>query len=376
MGAKKKIIVSVINDLVTDQRVRKVCEFLVKNGYDVTLLGRKLKSSLPMSDTAYRTVRFRLPFTKGAMFYATYNLRLFFYLIFHKCDVLLSNDLDTLLANHWARKFKRNCRLIYDSHEYFTGVPELADNPKVKRFWERIEKKTVPGVDTMYTVNDSIAGLYRKQYNREVFVVRNIAERRPVEQLKTKDELGLPDNKKIIIIQGAGINIDRGAEEMVEAMKFIPDVWLIFVGDGDAVSSLKEQVKRLNLDEQVKFFGKRPYNELMNFTIHADLGVSMDKDTNINYRFSLPNKLFDYIHAGIPVLVSDLPEIRRIVDEYDLGIISTTHEPQGIAELVNGLFADEERYYQLTENARTAARELTWEKETQMLKQIFLQDGE
>ena len=79
MKKKKKIIVSVTNDIYTDQRVRRVCEFLISNNYDVTLCGRLLKNSKKLPETQYKTVRFKLPFTKGALFYAVYNIRLFFY---------------------------------------------------------------------------------------------------------------------------------------------------------------------------------------------------------------------------------------------------------------------------------------------------------
>ena len=187
-----KIIVSVTNDLFTDQRVRKVCEFLTENDFEVTLVGRKLRNSQKMPELPYKTKRFRLPFTKGPLFYASYNTRLFFFLLFHKADILLSNDLDTLLANHRARKFKSNCKLIYDSHEYYCGTPELVERPKVQNFWRKIERKCVPKVDVMYTVNESIAKLYREEYKREVLVVRNISDKQKAALISTRSDLGLP----------------------------------------------------------------------------------------------------------------------------------------------------------------------------------------
>lgn len=371
MAKKKRIIVSVTNDIYTDQRVRKVCEFLVSENYAVTLVGRKLKNSKPLPDTPYKTVRFPLWFTRGALFYATYNLRLFFYLLFHKADVLLSNDLDTLYANHWARKFKRNCRLIYDSHEYYIGVPELVSRPKIQRFWRAIERRTLPKADVMYTVNESIAAIYRKEYNREVKVVRNISDYKGIKTMKTRAELGLPADKFIVIMQGAGINIERGAEELMQAIRLIPEAVLIIVGDGDVVPLLKREVDQQNLHDKIFFFGKRPYDELMNFTLLSDVGVSMDKDTNINYRFSLPNKLFDYIHAGIPVLVSDLTEIKAIVTQYDIGLVCPTHNPTEIAEYLKRLIHDEALCEKFKSNAQKAAKELTWTQECEVLKTIF-----
>jgi glycosyltransferase involved in cell wall biosynthesis len=370
--AKQKVLVSVTNDLVTDQRVRKVCEFLVANNFEITLIGRKLKNSLEMPKTEYKTKRFRLWFTKGPAFYANYNLCLFFYLFFHKADVLLSNDLDTLYANHWARKFKSKCQLIYDSHEYYCGTPELESRPKVQGFWRKIEKKCLPKADRMYTVNESIADLYRQEYNREVAVVRNITDGNLPPLKSTRESLGLPIDKKVVIMQGAGINIDRGGEEMIEAIQLVENAVLAIVGDGDVVPQLKEKVKAEGWQEKVLFFGKRPYTELMDFTRLSDLGVSMDKDTNINYRFSLPNKIFDYIHAGIPLFVSDLKEIKSIVEEYNIGLVCYSHEPQEIANNLSALLSNSEKMTSLKSNTVKAAKELNWANETEVLKKIYL----
>ena len=133
--AKKKIIVCVSNDLATDQRVKKVCAFLHENNFEITLVGRKLKDSHPVSDRPYKIKRFNLWFNKGALFYANLNTRLFFYLLFHKSDWLLANDLDTLPANYYAKKFGRKRILVYDSHEIFCEVPELQNHPKKKKIW-------------------------------------------------------------------------------------------------------------------------------------------------------------------------------------------------------------------------------------------------
>jgi len=372
VSQKKKIIVSVTNDLFTDQRVRKVCEFLHENDYEVTLVGRKLKNSVRLPKLKYKARRFKLLFNKGPLFYANYNLRLFFFLLFNKADILLSNDLDTLYANLWARKFKSKCKLIYDSHEYYCGVPELVHRPRIQKFWRRIERRCIPQVDEMYTVNNSIADLYRKEYQKEIKVVRNISDAVKPELTTTRKELGLPEDKRIVIFQGAGINIDRGGKEMIEAIQLVDNAMLIFVGDGDVIESLKDTVSYNKLEEKVRFFGKRPYDELMNFTMLSDVGVSMDKDTNINYHYSLPNKIFDYIHAGIPQLVSDLPEVRKIVEGHEVGVICPSHEPEIIAEQLKLLFSDKDLYDRLKHNTSKASFNLNWKNECKVLEEIYL----
>jgi glycosyltransferase involved in cell wall biosynthesis len=369
----KKTYISVTNDLFTDQRVRKVCEFLVANGFEVTLVGRKLKDSQDMpADLKYKTKRFPLWFKKGPKFYATYNLRLFFYLLFRKADLLISNDLDTLYANHWARKFKGKCPLIYDSHEYYCGTPELESRPKVQKFWRKIEKRCLPKVDAMYTVNESIADLYREEYKREVKVVRNITDGNLPPLDMTRKHLGLPIDKKVVIMQGAGINIDRGGEEMIAAIQKVDNAVLAIVGDGDVVPELKAKVDAEGWGDKVLFFGKRPYHELMNFTALSDVGISLDKDSNINYRFSLPNKIFDYIHAGIPLMVSELKEVAAIVRGYEVGVVCASHDIDDIVKTLNDLLKDEAALNRYKENTKQAALALNWNSETEVLKEIYL----
>lgn len=368
---KRKIIVSVINDLATDQRVRKVCEALHELDYEVLLVGRRLKSSLPMPQTLYNTKRMRLIFTKGPLFYAFFNFRLFWFLIFHRADALLANDLDTLLANTWARKFKANCKLYYDSHEYFTGVPELIARPKVQAIWKKIERKCIPKVDAMYTVNKSIAEMYQKEYHREIYVVRNISDFKGEIKRKSRAELGLPEDKFIAIMQGAGINVDRGAEEMVKAVEQLDDVVLLIVGDGDVVPQLKEEVRLKKLENKVIFKGKRPYLEMMEYTAASDLGVSLDKDSNVNYRFSLPNKIFDYIHAGIPLLVSDLVEVKRVVQENKVGIVLGEYSVESIVKTIAELKNDAEALQKYRENTYSVKHVLNWQHEKKVLTEIY-----
>ena len=154
----KRIIVSVTNDLTTDQRVDKVCNTLSKMGFKVLLIGRKFKNSEKLNRN-YNTFRFKLLFNKGFLFYAEYNLRLFFKLFFIKKEILLSNDLDTLLPNYLISKIFKT-KLVYDSHELFTEVPELINRPFVQNFWLTIEKNILPNIKNCYTVNSEIAKIY------------------------------------------------------------------------------------------------------------------------------------------------------------------------------------------------------------------------
>jgi glycosyltransferase involved in cell wall biosynthesis len=366
----KRAIVSVTNDLVTDRRVDKTCNTLADLGFDVLLVGRKLPVSLPLTDRRYKMHRMKLLFKKGPLFYAEYNIRLFFFLFFKKSGLLFANDLDTLLPNFFVSLLK-NIPIVYDSHEYFTETPELVNRPFVQATWRRIEQLVFPHLKDVITVNDSIAALFKEKYGNDVRVVRNIPPSPDVKHIKTREELGLPQGIPIVILQGAGINIQRGAEELVEAMQFINNVHLLILGGGDVTDELKAMRQRLNLESKITFYPKMPFDELFHFTANADLGLTLDKDTNINYRYSLPNKLFDYIHAGVPVLASPLVEIKKIVDRYQVGETIESHKPELLAQSIRNMLTDKKKLVHYRANCKAAAAVLNWETEKETLIDIL-----
>ena len=366
----KRVIVSVINDLVTDQRVNKSCLTLQKAGFEVLLVGRRQRKSPPMDERPYKSHRMKLLFEKGPLFYAEFNIRLFIFLLFHRCNCLLSNDLDTLLPNFWISKLK-GVKLIYDSHEYFTEVPELVSRPKVQRVWKRIEEYIVPKLPEMITVCQSIANLFHEKYSVKVHVIRNIPMRKMLPAPASREEVELDPDKHILVLQGSGINIHRGSEELLDAMEYIDDCQLVIIGGGDVLPILKEKVAANNWDDRVKFFPRMPYQKMMAITQLAELGFTLDKDTNLNYRFSLPNKLFDYIQAGVPVIASHLTEIERIITHYNIGTFIENHDPKTIAETIKNALGDEKMMAEWKNNLIFAAQDLCWENEEEVLLKIY-----
>ena len=254
---------------MTDNRVHKVAISLQKMGFEPILVGRILPES-HLVGRDYRTHRMKLLFRKGPFFYMEYNLRLFFWMLITRIDLFVANDLDTLPANYLASRIKHK-PLVYDSHEYFTEVPELIGRPFVKAIWTGLEKLLVPRVDAAYTVCDSIAEVYRDLYQVDFKVVRNlpVCSQTEMPTNETPILLKLP---KIILYQGA-LNLGRGIEASIRAMQYVDGAELWLAGDGDLTAQLKQMVAELKMESKVKFLGRLPLTELSHITRQADLGI-------------------------------------------------------------------------------------------------------
>lgn len=373
MKAMRRAIVCVTNDLSTDNRVHRSCTVLRELGWHVLLVGRALPGSLPLQ-RPYATHRMRLFFRKGPLFYAEYNLRLFLLLLTRPAHLVLANDLDTLPAAFMAARMKGS-ELVYDSHEYFTEVPELfrpdGSSRLARRVWLALERAIFPRLRHIITVNDSIAAAYRERYGSALAVVRNIPMHRDLGPLPSRANLGLPADRFILILQGSGINVQRGGEEAVLAMRELPGCLLLVVGGGDAWPVLQGLVAKHGLNDRVRLLDRMPYERMMQFTRNADLGLSLDKNTNLNYRYSLPNKLFDYFRAHIPALVTDLPEVAGIVRRFSAGVVIPAPEPARIAAEVRALQGNSEARKALRQNAIFAAASLDGEREKAVLTALF-----
>ena len=302
-----------------------------------------------------------------------YNLRLLIYLLTRKrTDILVSCDLDTLPANYLTSVL-RNCTLVFDSHEYFTELPELQNRKFVRKVWLSIEKLIFPRLKYSYTVSNLIADEYLEKYKLKFNVIRNL----PVQKRSSAD-YALPPvlmNKKKILYQGA-VNLGRGIEMMMEVIKRMSDnVVFIIAGEGDLFEKLKRQSEDEALEDKVFFTGRIAHENLAGLTRQADVGISVEEDMGKNYRYALPNKLFDYIQAGIPVLVSNFPEMSEVVKKYDVGLIVESYDPVKIKEQLEFIIFNEEARRKWKINLEKAASELNWEKEEYKLKELFCRAG-
>lgn len=340
--------------------MHRICTSLAENGYDVTLIGYKRKNSVPLKKEKYRQKRFHLLFRKGGLFYAEYNIRIFLYLLFKKADAICAIDIDTILPCLHISKWK-NIPRIYDAHELFTEQKEIIRRPAIKRKWVRIEKHTVPKFKYGYTVCESISDFLKEKYAVSYEIIRNVTF------LQKDQDLNTP--RSFIFYQGA-VNEARGFEFLIPAMKWINSN-LVVCGDGNFMTEVKQLIKENNVEDKVELKGMVSPTELWNISLKAKVGITIIENNGWNQYFSLPNKFFDYLHAGIPQIAMNYPEYARINEQFEVAVLLDDIDPKKIADAINNLLVNDVLYNRLRNNCLVARQELNWQNEEKKLLKFY-----
>lgn len=358
--AKQHVILTVSNDLSYDQRMQKTAATLVQAGYQVTMVGRQRRQSRPLRQESWSQHRLWLGIEKGKLFYLLLNVRLFLYLLTHRFDVVCAVDLDTIMPAWWVARLKGK-KVVYDAHEYFPEVPEVLNRPLVQSFWRWVERITVPRVDACYTVSAGLQQLFRQRHGVEFVLVPNYPPANAPQQHTT----GQP----YLLYQGA-LNEGRGLEQLLLAMYEI-DIPLYLAGEGDLSQKLRELVVTMGLQGKVFFKGMLPPAELRAITAQATIGINLLENKGLSYYYSLSNKFFDYVQAGVPQLCIRFPEYDRLNKEQEVALMIDDLKAFTIYAAINRLLDDTALYARLQDNCRIAARKWTWEANEPVLKKLY-----
>jgi len=356
----KKIYFTVTNDLTYDQRMHRICTSLAETGYAVTLIGRKLSSSLPLSEKNFKQKRIRCWFNKGKLFYFEYNFRLTCFLLLKKMDAVCAIDLDTIIPCHtvsWCKKIPR----IYDAHELFSELKEVITRPRIKKFWTKVEKKLVPKFKLGYTVSESIAEEFYRRYGVNYKTIRNVPLLKPFDEKITGD--------KSILYQGA-VNEARGFEYLIPAMQWV-NCKLIICGDGNFMPQLKKLISDYKLENKIELKGMLPPEEIWKISQQATIGLGLAEREGLNQYMALPNKFFDYIHSGLPQIAMDYPEYIKINKQFEVAVLINDLAPKKIADAINNLLTNEVLHSKLKANCLIARQELNWQQEEKKLISFY-----
>lgn len=380
----QKIVFTVTNDITYDQRMQRICTSVAEVGFEVWLIGRKLSASAPLPSFNFRTKRLSCFFNKGFAFYAEYNIRLFFYLLFSKAHCFCAIDLDTIVPVYFVSNLKRTKR-VYDAHELFTEQKEIVTRPFVHKFWMAIERFCVPKFNYGYTVNLFIKEELNRRYGVNYGIIRNMplkveGEWFEVEGRRQKveveqEELGIRNqqseirNQKFLIYQGA-VNEGRSFETLIPAMKQV-NCTLLICGEGNFFEQTKLLIQQNQLQDKVILKGYVSPAELKKLTPKALLGLTLFEKTGLNQFYSLSNRFFDYIMAGIPQVCVGYPEYKAINNEHQIALLIDDVEVQTIADALNKLINDTSLYNQIQQNCIKARTILNWQNEAVKLKQYW-----
>jgi glycosyltransferase involved in cell wall biosynthesis len=350
--------------------MQRICTSLANAGYDVLLIGRKKSKSIPLVQMPFRQKRLNSLFQKGPGLYIEYNFRLFFYLLFCKLDIICAIDLDTILPCYFISIFRKKKR-VYDAHELFTEMKEIVSRPLIRKLWLAVERFAVPKFKSGYTVNDSLVDEFRRRYNLNYKVVRNLPVLEIAQQGTRNNECGTANNvhHSTIIYQGA-VNEGRSFETIIPAMQQVKEK-LIICGEGNFFEQTKELIRQYKVEDKVELKGYVPPAELKKITPTARVALMIFESTGMNQFNSLSNRFFDYIMAGVPQICVNYPEYKAINDQYGIALMIDDTKAETIASALNRLLTDDELHQQLNRNCLSARQELNWSAEEKKLLAFY-----
>ena len=359
-----------------DSRVRREASALAEGGHDVIVLelapvpsneqildGFRRRSVLPSP-----AVRRLLPFH---LYRAAFLVGFVWAVARLRPNIVHAHDAAMLLPGALGARLC-GARLVYDSHELATGVPYR------ERAWgalvAAIERTIVPRCAAVITVSDGIAQKLCERYRlpRTPAVVRNVSALEVGGEGGLRASLGLAAEVPLVLHQGAPAP-GRGCEVLVEAVAGLDGVNVAFLGDpepgyGDRLTAVIEQ---MGLSDRITLLPSVSLVDLLGHTAEADVGVSLLEDTCENHRFALPNKLFEYIAAEVPVVASDLPELRRLIDSLGVGWCVAPDDPGALAAALRTALGAARGDERLHERLRAASTQLRWTVERERLLELY-----
>ena len=362
-----------------DARVTKEARTLVEAGNQVVIFALKSKGTKTLEERDGFLIkrikiysRYWLP--KGGIFFAIKYLEYVFQnvrtLWSERFDVYHAHDLETLPLAYILSTLNKK-PFIYDSHELYIERENIKGI--LKRVWHRIEKILAPRPNKSIIVCDSLGEIYARRYRvPKPEIIKNCQY--PNTQVRKdvlRNILSIPKKDKIIIYLGE-IASRRGVDVMIDAMNYLEGKDLVLIGQGDYRFFLREKVKTHQKSDKIFVLDPVPWETLADYTASADLGVFLGQNVCLNVYYILPNKLFEFLSAGLPVVVSDFPEMHRVVIENNVGLVVNEHDAIAAAEAINRILDDRSLYNKMSNNAkRVIIEKYNWQIEGQKLLQLY-----
>ncbi len=374
-----KVCMLLAGDCHSDPRVDREARALFARGHQVLVLARRGRALPDVEDREGYQIR-RIPIgprqpgaalTRGQRL--ALNMRTIAAAVALRTDVIHAHELRTMGIGCVAAA-KLRVPLVYDSHELHTELENTGARSMVRRFlFSAFERMVIRRATEVITVNNYIADELARRYGiARPAVVMNCVElpEESVQPVDLRRLLGLPRGVRVVVYQG-GMAPYRALDKLVLCARLLDNCVLVFIGDGPMLPPLQRLAAEQNLQDRVRFLGRVPMHELLSYTLGADVGVAAFENTSLNNYYASPNKLFEYIAAGIPVAASHFPFVTDVVVGCDVGAVFDPQRVESMARAINRLVSSHARLAQLRRNARRAAERYNWRVESQKLLDVY-----
>jgi len=367
----KKVLISFLGNINYDSRCYNLYNSLENRGYKVNFLGFDWLTENFNPIKGKKTIYKLSKKISSLFFYIKFFLILKIQLLVRKYDILFAEDLYTLPLCIIIGKIKR-VKVIYDCRELFGFLAGLKEKPFIQKLWKLLEKIFIRFADLVIVTGDMDAEFLKSEYQlKNIIVLRNLPLfNKAKSPINFYEKLNIASNKKILIYQGVVVK-GRGIDMIFNLLSLTDEYALIILGDGEHINYYKNQSTLLGISEKVYFEGKIPQDELINYTSGAFIGLSLIENVSLSYYYALPNKLFEYIMAEIPVITTNLPQMKKIIDDYNVGFTVKENDVQLLRLVIDNLKNDEQLYFNLKSNCQSASRILNWDNEFKNLENFI-----
>lgn len=367
------ICITKFGDLRYDSRTLREMRTLRDMGYDVVAVGMTGQGrSHTEEQEGMRFTRVRVSVDGWSKWkFLQYPWKAMGPVLRTKAQVVHAHDVYSLMVAGWAAAWS-GARLIYEARELFTEVSGLVGRPVERAIWGAVERAWIGRCDRVITVSDGIAAVLSTRYGiPRPMVIRSLPEYRKVQRTSLlREPLGIPGERKIALYQGI-LSAGRGLEGLIRAMEQVEGLDLVLLGEGPLSAELKARVQHSSARERIHVLDAVPPDRLLEYTASADIGVHLIQNTCLNHYYCLPNKLFQYILAGLPVIISDLPEIAKVVREYDVGILVDPADEGAVVQAMRRMTEEDDLRKRYACHAHRAASALNWEQEKVKLREVY-----
>jgi len=371
LAKKKSVTIAFLGNANFDTRVTNLTNSLINDGFEVKVIS--FDWTTPHFNTIIgNTSIYKLVKKKNSLpYYLKFITILFKELSKTNSSIYIAEDIFTLpLVTFFAKK--RKAKLYYNSREFYAFLAALRNRPFVQSIISRLEKYFIRKTDKVLVTGEGDAKFLHEFYSLEnTVVIRNLPLMKPVFDKKDLHQmLNILGCNTILLYQGVILE-GRGFEPLLDAMKKVENCNLVVLGTGVFQEKYQKLAVKLGLNNRIHFLGNIEQRDLINYTSAADIGIALIENISKSYYYALPNKLFEYIMAGLPVLISNLPQMKKIVLDYEVGEIVNLEDSEEVKSKLEQLITDKNRLKYFKQKTIIASEELNWQNEYQKIKHIF-----